>query len=1050
MSNTFKPNPSQQKAIESRNKNVIVSASAGSGKTALLIERLTRRIIDDRISIDQIVAMTFTEKAAAEMKNRLARSLSLAYKNNPNDAFLAKQLELLPSAQISTIHSFCLKIIKEFGYLLAINPESTQNIFEDRDIYYIQNKAKDETNHHLMDKYHHSELFINLLNYFGYRIYDFENFSNAYMNLYEIAQVQLDPKGYYNEVLRTYDSTSFNTYPQTIKNLILNYLVTIVDDSIEELKGIFDLFDLNPKQHADFYDWLVQQENLLPQIRQSLIDGNFDLAKELTKQLFSTPYQTRRIDYASARTKLINGNYNKLAKFFLSPEDLTDLKPMVEILIEAAKHYGNLFTQYKKELRGLDFNDIEHYAYQILKHENPIARETYRNQFKEIMIDEFQDTNNYQNEISTLISSGNNLFRVGDVKQSIYGFRNARPEIMMNIIKSEDENNETINLTNNYRSSENIIEFGNLLFKNLMNIEGSAMKYEETDVVSIGLEKQKEIDEPVEIHLIDKEQLVHYQDPNGILSKDYKISSSALKVAYYIAQDIKRRKTKDNQLQFKDFTILIRTHARKRELKKAFEDEGIPFYIEDTEGFYHSYSVQDISHFVKFIYNPRDNISLFWVLQSGFINLTENELAALKLKFKTDILYDKLKEVYPNLYTRLSNFINLIQNLNDMDKLLTLLSFNNYYQEHLSTQERTNIDLLIQHLHTYLKKENSGLLGFVKEIDVNLDTKTSTAMSVSEDDDVVKVHTVHQSKGLEYPVTYFFANRKDNVDQDTKSSFIVHDTGLAMKLPDFNTLTTQTNLLREGIKVQKQYDNIHEEIRNLYVTLTRAKNKLIIVDTDEEVSEDELTLAKLLAGENYMKLILRALQNEDNSTFEIHQNMKIEPIISQIKRESHSIKDEIKADLITSEEVIEPLDPQEFSLSLNLQTQQAMQYGTLLHELIATNQSSDDPDIQSKLNSFKQHPFTLELMNYPHTHEVPIAYKQDDNIVYGYIDLLVEKDNEIIMVDYKSDQVQNKQQLLTRYQPQMMMYLEGLKLVYPTLPITQYLYSFTLNEFIKV
>lgn len=1064
----MKFNENQLKAINTRDKNITVSASAGAGKTTLLIERLRRRIINDRLSIDQILAMTFTEKAAADMKNKLSKSLhsmvkvidqldktisKIAPKNtelketiSSLKAHTQKQVTLLPSAQISTIHSFCLSVIKEFGYLLSLDPQSLSNIFDDQQLFLMQSKALEETHQILFEKYQNDNDFYNVLNFFSYRINNFDSFNEAIMSIYETSQIQLDPQAYIDSIRKTYQSTSFDEYPEEIKDIIFKTILLKANKLNQQLDVMRDYYDFDERQLEKFDIWIKTMMSSNNQLISEIQAGNYHEAKQ--HLLFMARLENpgnQQTEYKKVRTTIMNEDLQELAKYFIIQEDITPLSKLIESLIEASEIYGQHFKLLKKELKGLDFSDIEQLAYKLLK-DFEIVRETYQNQYKEIMIDEFQDTNHYQNAISLMISNGKNIFRVGDIKQSIYGFRNARPEIMMKFVNTVDDLNETIYLSQNYRSSKNIVEFSNILFENLMNIEGSSMRYKGDDIVSIGSPRQENITDKVEVHLIDKDQIVLYKPLNSSSFKDVKPSNS-LRVAYYIAQDILKQ-VSENNVSFKDISVLIRNHSRKIDLKRAFDELGVPYYIEDKEGFYHAYSVQDISHFIQFILNPQDNISLFWVLQSGFFNFDENDLSVLALRSDTDSLWYQLKIKMNPVYQQLNLLRTNVLSLNEMDLVLNLLNFNRYYQDHLNKQERTNIDLFIQQLDKYLSKEHSGLIGFIKQLEFSIDTKTSTASSVSEDEDVVKVHTVHQSKGLEYPLTYFYAFKGSNKDQDIKKNFSIDDSGIAMKTPDFENLVSRNNLFREGINIKKQSGTISEEIRNLYVTLTRAENKLIIVDINQDVKDEKLNLSDLLNGESYTKLILRSLPRVKNDVYEILDDVKIHPI-EVIRKVQNEDKELINEPMVEYPEIIE--EPTELNLTLNLNSSYATSYGTLLHELIAQNRTVDDEKIKSTLTDFYNHPFTKELLSSNHTHEVPIAYRDINNqILYGYIDLLVEKDSEIILIDYKSDTIQSMNQLLNRYQEQMDRYYQGIKLVYPDKQISQFLYSFRLNDYIKV
>ena len=262
----MKFNEQQLKAITARNRNVMVSASAGSGKTTLLVERLKRRILEDQLSIDQILAMTFTDKAAAEMKKKLATTLSDLYQQNPDNEFLRQQIELLPSAQISTIHSFCLSIIREFGYLISIDPEALSNIFDDKQIHQHQQTAKEKTNNLLFDLYKDNPDFINLLNFFSYRINNFDDLSEAYIDLYQKSQVQLDQQSYFDSILETYQKSS---YPQQIKDLLLNIIKSLIEDYKLGLNDIEELFYESQDQQETFKNWLALQHQILNSIDKS-------------------------------------------------------------------------------------------------------------------------------------------------------------------------------------------------------------------------------------------------------------------------------------------------------------------------------------------------------------------------------------------------------------------------------------------------------------------------------------------------------------------------------------------------------------------------------------------------------------------------------------------------------------------------------------------------------------------------------------------------------------------------------------------------------------
>lgn len=1038
-------NQQQLDIIHSLHTNTMVSASAGAGKTTVLIGRLIKRIIEDKLSIDQICAMTFTEKAAAEMKNRLSNALGQELKKNPNDERIKQQFILLADAQISTIHSFCLSIIKEFGYLNGIDPKRTQNILDDQAVSVLQDLATQQVLTQLLSVYKDDETFINLLNFFNFKIVDYHDFSVAFRNLAEVAQSNLDPQSFYQQLLKTYQSTTFEAYPSFIQDLFFVYGQVHIDTLHKNLDTMENLFYQADKQDEQFYDQLQQHRLFLTEANQFLKQRNNKLLLQSLMKAMNIPLKmVRKQEYSAFRKEYIK-SANKALDYFYQPQDLSPSYPYVSLLVEAALLYTQCFNQLKQERKGLDFNDIEHFAYQLLQ--NRVVTESLKNRYEEILVDEFQDSNHFQNEIVNLISKQDNVFRVGDIKQSIYGFRNAKPELMKNIMIHQDQFNKTLYLSKNFRSSYNIVHFNNLLFEKLMNIEGSSLSFDELDKVDIGVATQKEIKQPVEIRLLDSKQEIEY---SGFNKPSF---SSAMRIAYFIGQDI-QRKVDNKEANFKDICVLIRSHSRKKELKRAFDDLNIPYYIEDRDGFYHAYSVQDTIHFLRFIMDPHNNHHLTWVLLSGYVNFTEQQLSDLYLVDPSQSLFTNLKHYNHDLFLLFNNLMTLYQQVESQTFVHHLLNVNDYYHRHLDTQQRTNIDLLMQRLSNYLSKPHQGLLGFIQEVQAAIDLESSNASSISEDDNVVRVYTVHQSKGLEYPVVYFFSFKSHNRDQDLKNKVSMDaDLGLSIGLMDFENNTHQKNLYDVVFETHKQIETSQEEIRNLYVALTRAKHHLMIVDMDLDSDFDEIQLADLMAGDNYIKLILKALANIQSDTFVIQHQVQLNPIQATL-RKVETVDMKVRPLQPMSQEVI--LDPkQELTLSLNLQSHFATDYGTLIHQLLMDESTKDSlnelpQDIQIKLTHYYQHPLTQQLNQYPQQHEVAIAYLENDQVVYGYMDLIIETDDEVMMVDYKTDLVDDLNVLKARYQKQMDSYLKGLVKVYPNKKIKQYLYSFNLHQYIAL
>lgn len=1053
----IKFNQQQLDIINSVNTNTMVSASAGAGKTTVLIGRFIKRILEDGLSIDQIAAMTFTEKAAAEMKNRLAEALGKKLQENPEDPLLKKQFTLLASAQISTIHSFCLSIIKEFGYLKGIDPVRTSNILDDQVIATLQQKASNQVVDELVSLYKDNQTFIQLLDFFTFRITNTDDFQKAFIKLSNTAQSTLDAEVYFDNLSTLYSSTSFDEYPNEIKEQFFSYASVLILKMSDYLDAMENAYLESEKQKEEFYNQLQDHREMIEIILTALKNKDLnDARKHLTQLLSSKMVETRSTSYSSMRKEYFSNLGANAYEFMRHETNLSLSQPYISLLIQAARRYHELFSNLKLEAKGLDFDDIEKLAYELVSFpkENNLVIESLKQRYEEIMVDEFQDSNEFQNAIINSISRGNNVFRVGDVKQSIYGFRNAKPAIMKGIMELDGQpNHKTLYLSKNFRSSYNIVEFNNILFKNLMNIEGSGLSFDDLDRVDIGLEKQKDNDQKVEIVLLDPKQEVEYQGyyPPKILNP--------LRSAYFIAQDIVE-KVAQNKFDYKDICILIRSHGRKTDLKKAFDDYQIPYYIEDREGFYHAFSVQDVTHFLKFTLNPQDNINLTWVLLSGFVNYTEQQLSELHLINPNKSYFDNLKVYDVVLYEKLKTLISLQRQLSPLNFLLQLIHFNDYYRVHCDSQQRTNLDLLLQRYETYLSKNNQGVIGFLDQIEHALTLESSNASNISEEDNVVRVMTIHQSKGLEYPLVYFMSFKSSNRDQDLKGK-IAYDSELGITIGkiDYDNNTKDAFLFDQYFNTKKQINSISEEIRNLYVALTRPKHHLMIVDIYSDKNDySKIGLSDLVSGDNYIKLILKSLVNEKQETFEIHNMVQLKPIIP-LKPKSKPIKS-VESLPVLMNEPIEKIESQrELTLTLNLNSRGGTDYGTMVHELMEKlphrllfedelNQYSES--LSTKIRLFNTNPLTQEFYQRQIQHEVPLAFKQESGLFYGYMDMLVFEDDTITMVDFKTDLIETAEDIKNRYAVQMNTYLTGLAQLYPNKKIKGYLYSFDLNQYIEL
>ena len=1047
----------QLEAINTTEINLTVSASAGAGKTTVLVARLMKRILEDGLSVKDILAMTFTEKAASEMKKRLQQELYKSYQTSESQR-LKKELVYLQDAQISTIHSFCLSIVKEFGYLIGLDPQRVSVILSDSQTRSLIDEALETViNKKMMDP--SLEVYEGFFNYLNARIFTYQDLKDVIDKLNSSSMVHLNPQEWLQSIQSTYCADEFFDLPKEIQQIVFISFLDTTNSLIQALENF--LFELSAQEKVNnaFIQVVNQQLSLSNQLLVAVKEKDFNTIKKLTEAILSLAYP--RLSKAHLELKEAKKEVESLLKSETisvmllgdtTKNTSTTLKQSVELLVELTLSFQKEFEQLKVKHQGMTFDDIEHFAYETLVHPSGIAKDLLKQRFKEIMVDEFQDSNFFQNEIVNLISRGNNVFRVGDIKQSIYKFRHARPSLMRDIMKIKDETHQTLFLSNNFRSTKNIVDFSNHIFRFAMNIDGIPDSYSEQDIVTIGDEtRQNKDDQPkVSIALIDNKQPVQQLlfDELQVVkqNKDERLSS-------FIAQDILNKVNK-KQYRFKDICILTKGHKRKKSLKKYFDLYDIPYYFDDREGFYNSDVVSDLSHFIEYVLHPQDDAHLLWVLMSKFFLLSENDLSLVRLYNTQKPLYENLPFVFSGVYQTLEYVKQLYSELTPLDFVMVLTKINNYYDERCNVQQKTNIDLFISLLEDHIQQTNSGLFSFITMIDNAKKLESSSAAAQSEDADVVRVLTIHASKGLQFPLVYLFSQDRIVLPDISQKVLIDSDWGVSIYDMNHEAQVYQNNLLRFAFRQKIKLEEASENLRLLYVALTRPQNELIVVD-DNKKFEDALTLDNLLSGKVFTSVIMSVLNQSLTPTCQV-----LYPVIADLPPLKRPKKTGTKS-FDVKQKTYNLIDLQTEDTTSNLfliDSSSQKQRGRLLHSIIESVDKhvfrESDYDISSKdndvLRAYFEHPFTKELYQYTLYHEAAIAYQLDESVVYGYVDMIPESDKRVVIVDFKSDNIVNSQQLIDRYQNQLLKYAQGLKKVYHDKSIEAYLYSFTLNEYFKV
>lgn len=1031
-------NPEQQLAIDALNSNVIVSASAGAGKTTVLVARLMKRILKDGVGISQIVAMTFTEAAASEMKVRLLDALNEEYTKNPSD-FLQEQIALVETAQISTIHSFCLTIIKNYGYVLGIDPRRTQNILDDAMVKIFQNEAMhDVLNTWLENRF---DTTIALLDLFSSNPLNFSAFFEAIQACSDWIQSKKNQDEAIQNVINVYRSNNLDAFPLTFRRFFILKTVEQLSEIKEMLQRMVAISDAS-------FDYDDPKQSVFQAQTQKIASVSFELSKVIEKFESGdvSEYDTLPVilnfpmkasgkfeDYTNQRAEITDA----IASFIEAFQPLQEVfnrnaaqSQNIEAILEFTRDYRKQYNQIKEKNNALDFGDFETLALEILRHNDYAIAKLMRPLYQEIMVDEFQDTNEYQDEIIRLISNGSNIFRVGDIKQSIYKFRGAKPSIMSDLLAEGKATN--LYLSYNYRSKEDIVSYNNTVFENLMNLTHS-MTYSSTDHVNTGVDNQKKDSHPVEFHIIER----------GDETYDEKANQQQ---ANHIAQEI----IKYSKLgyRFKDMVILVRGHAAKTYLKEAFEKTNIPHFIDDQSGFYASSIIKEVLQFLEFANDPHDYY-LVKVLLSSFVGLTVDDIAALRLK-STDSIKEALKLDYPDIYDSIFNLIKTWKSKDIVSILLDIIGYKETYNSVLSLQDKTNLDFLLEKAVQYQSNNIPTLSGFMTFVRAFEKETSSEASPLSSEADVVTSMTIHKSKGLQFPIVFLWGMGPHRVRDHSSVLITDEELGIGLNNVTKDYRLVEKNLIRDIIEYKQNHEELEETLRLLYVALTRPQKHLIIVDALKEFKQVPLT-KKLLFNHRRKSELLYAASPKERTVLKLINGLEIDT--QHLDGEAPTIFNTFGFDGSTnSQETIYYNNPE---LDMSFISKEGMAFGSILHNALEvlphriwedSDLSSFDETIQKRLKAYNMHPFTQELYTFDEIYHETSYMKEDGE---GIIDFYAVKDDRIVLVDYKSDNA-TAQELFERYESQIKTYEEVLKQHYPLAQIETYIYSFKLDTYLQI
>jgi ATP-dependent helicase/nuclease subunit A len=942
----------QLEAITESGRNLLVAAAAGAGKTAVLVERIIRRITDrdDPVDIDSLMVVTFTNAAATEMRERIGDALEKALDRNPGSTRLQRQLSLLSKATITTMHSFCLEVIRNNFHRIDIDPGF--RVADETETVLMKLEALEEMFEGLYED--PSEEFLNLVEWCGGRKDD-RALQQLVLWLYDFVQSYPWPEDWLRE-----KSESFNL-PQGADFGNTEWAKVLAGSARIELEGMLDKMKeavgiirvsrgLEP--YIDRY--LEDFKNIESLI--SLTEGEWDRLRKafLAMEFGSLPRRGKQADETEKGrvTALRNGVKAGIKKmkeelFALTPEEAADdirrMYPFIKCLSGLVTAFGRKYSAKKREKSVLDFNDLEHYCLEALTERDSEggivpseAAMMYRERFKDILVDEYQDSNLVQEVIVNTISGKENegprVFVVGDVKQSIYRFRQARPELFLSKYKSYSaetgSKDRKIMLYRNFRSREDIINAVNLVFGRIMSVTVGELDYTAEEALNPGAEYpapaegDKEIGGPAELHIIDraddamKEVLTpeeEYDGDEALLGEDEPdaVQSEAILIARRIRELVEppagtpplrvydRRLGSYRDAQYRDIVVLLRA---TRDWAEVFMEEfslaGIPVYADTSTGYFQAAEIQVMISLLQIIDNPMQDIPLLAVLKSPVGAFTPEELMNIRLHDREVPFYMAMKGLAENdggstadkaadFLDRLDGWRERARNMSTDELIWYLFSDTNYYSFAGAMpgglQRQANLRMLYERARQYEETSYRGLFNFINFIN-SLKSGSGdlgSARMLGENENVVRVMSIHKSKGLEFPVVIVAGCGKSFNFQDMNRRLLVHhDLGFGPDYVDPEKRIAYPTLAKQALRCKLKLETLSEEMRILYVAFTRAREKLIVtgsVRNLEKAAEGwqpgpgeengRLAVYRTVNARNYLDWLGPCLWEEwDNST----------------------------------------------------------------------------------------------------------------------------------------------------------------------------------------
>ncbi|MPQ44130.1 helicase-exonuclease AddAB subunit AddA [Clostridium tarantellae] len=948
----------QLSAIETRGCNLLVAAAAGSGKTAVLVERIIKMITnkENPVDIDRLLVVTFTNAAASEMRERIGDAISKELEKDPTSVILQRQLALLNRASITTMHSFCLEVIKNNFHLIELDPAF--RIGDETECTLIKQELVVDL---FEERYNEEDKnFLALVEAYGGSKND-NKLHDILLRLYHFSMSGPWPEEWLTEKAEDFNILSIEELDKKAwVNILKQSMYIEIESFLEMLNEAYNICEstlgLEPYLE-NIKDDILQIEH----ISKSLDSSLSKIQKVLSNIKFSTLKRVKKSDVGNEDSQnkvkelreVVKKSIKELKEkvFYIeldeAIEGIRKMYPLIKCLTNLVIEFSKKYNEKKREKGILDFNDLEHLCLKILinseNKKNILPSKValdFREKFKEVLVDEYQDSNNVQETIINMISKKNtkepNVFMVGDVKQSIYRFRQAKPELFLEKYNTYKEKgnkyNKKIMLYKNFRSRKEVIYGANYIFKILMSEIVGELNYDEKESLNLGADYKKleknnvlvqneclddiEIAGDIELHILNKAgqkiEESNVSDEDEIIVKEEDDLDCIQLEARIVAQRINelmnsndrntymvwdKQINKYRKLRFKDIVILLR--ATKNWAETFVEElgmEGIPVYADTGTGYFQSIEIRTMMALLHIIDNPLQDIYIISSLRSPIFSFNAEELAEIRLLDKKKYFYENIKEICKGIFDdeiniELKNkclyFKKCLKKWREksvytpIDEFIWYLYTDTSYYGYVGAmpngvQRQANLRILFQRAKQYEETSFKGLFNFINFI--NKLKKSSgdlgSAKILGENENVVRIMSIHKSKGLEFPVVFLSGAGKQFNLMDLKSNLLFHDElGIGADCIDIEKRISYPTLQKYSIKKKIELETLSEEMRILYVAFTRAKEKLIITGATNDIIKscgnwcnaaminDNLTISpsKVMKGKSYLDWISMAM-----------------------------------------------------------------------------------------------------------------------------------------------------------------------------------------------